>query len=167
VIDWILLSTVAAFAVIAVELDDLAYSIVCLCGAMIGAGVLYYLLGAPYVAVFHILIYGGTITVLLFAVVNLTEERFRRLRPLPVRLTRLPRLTWVEILGIILLVAILGAVLASLSVYTPAGVGTTPSTEVIQQLPRWVWEHRLIDTMAQAFILFVAMLAVHILWWSK
>ncbi len=56
-----------AFALIAVEVKDLFKSILAFTVMNIFLSVVYYLIGAPYVAVFQLSVYAGGVTVLLLA----------------------------------------------------------------------------------------------------
>ena len=71
----ILLILTFVFAILAVELPDLLYSIVSLGGMAVAVGCLFWLLNAPYVAVFQILIYAGAVIVLFVTAVMLTTRR--------------------------------------------------------------------------------------------
>ncbi|RLI39699.1 hypothetical protein DRO64_10190 [Candidatus Bathyarchaeota archaeon] len=48
-------------AVLTVELKDILYSILSFCGMCIVLGVIFWILNAPYVAVFQMLVYAGAI----------------------------------------------------------------------------------------------------------
>ena len=62
-------------ALLTVELKDMLHAVICLCGMCIGIGALFWLLSAPYVAVFQLLVYAGAVIVLFIAVVMLTTRR--------------------------------------------------------------------------------------------
>lgn len=62
------------FATLVVEFEDLLYAIVCLGVMCICIGGLYWLLFAPYVALFQMLIYGGAVVVLFVTVIMLTRR---------------------------------------------------------------------------------------------
>ena len=59
-------------AILTVEFKDLLYAVLCLCGMCITIGALFWLLNAPYVAVFQLLIYAGAVIVLFIVTVMLT-----------------------------------------------------------------------------------------------
>jgi len=61
-------------ALLTVELKDLLYASICLCGACITIGALFWLLNAPYVSVFQLLVYAGAVIVLFIAAVMLTKR---------------------------------------------------------------------------------------------
>jgi len=64
-----------AFALITVELKDILYAILSFCGMCTTIGALFWLLNAPYVAVFQILIYAGAVVTLFLAAVMLTTRK--------------------------------------------------------------------------------------------
>ncbi len=65
------------FAVLTVELKDILYSILSFCGMCIVLGVIFWILNAPYVAVFQMLVYAGAIVAMFIAAVMLTTRRER------------------------------------------------------------------------------------------
>ncbi|MDH5794754.1 MAG: NADH-quinone oxidoreductase subunit J [Candidatus Bathyarchaeota archaeon] len=73
-IEILLIGTVVVLAVLAVELEKLLHSVVCLGGMCVVIGVLFGLLNASYVMVFQLLVYAGATMVLFLAVVMLTER---------------------------------------------------------------------------------------------
>jgi len=64
-----------ALALVTVELRNILYSVLSFCGMCIAIGVIFWLLNAPYVAVFQLLIYAGAIVVLFIAAVMLTTRK--------------------------------------------------------------------------------------------
>jgi NADH-quinone oxidoreductase subunit J len=62
-------------ALLTVELKDMLHAILCMCGMCISIGALFWLLSAPYVAVFQLLVYAGAVIVLFIATVMLTKRR--------------------------------------------------------------------------------------------
>ena len=62
-------------ALLTVECKDLLYAIISFAGMSVCVGALFWLLNAPYVAVFQILIYAGAIIVLFIAAIMLTSRR--------------------------------------------------------------------------------------------
>lgn len=62
-------------ALLTVELKDMLHAVICLCGMCISIGALFWLLGAPYVAVFQLLVYAGAVIVLFIVTVMLTARR--------------------------------------------------------------------------------------------
>ena len=62
-------------ALLTVELKDMLHAVLGLCGMCISIGALFWLLSAPYVAVFQLLVYAGAVIVLFIAVVMLTTRK--------------------------------------------------------------------------------------------
>lgn len=71
----LLLTTVIVMAVLTVEAQELLYAALSLLGMCVALGILYWLLSAPYVAVFQLAIYAGAIIVLFVSVIMLTRRR--------------------------------------------------------------------------------------------
>ena len=65
------------FAILTVELKDVLYAILSFCGMCITVGALFWILNAPYVAVFQLLVYAGAIVALFIAAVMLTTRKER------------------------------------------------------------------------------------------
>lgn len=63
------------FALLTVEVRDILYAILSFCGMCITIGAVFWLLNAPYVAVFQLLIYAGAIVTLFIAAVMLTTRK--------------------------------------------------------------------------------------------
>lgn len=70
----VLLVLVCVLAVLAIELPDLLYAIISLGGMAVTVGSLFWLLHAPYVAVFQVLVYAGAVVVLFIAAIMLTKR---------------------------------------------------------------------------------------------
>ncbi len=62
-------------ALLTVELEDMLHSVISLCGMCITIGALFWLLDAPYVSVFQLLVYAGAVIVLFIATVMLTARK--------------------------------------------------------------------------------------------
>ena len=73
-IEAVLIGAVVVLAVLAVELEKLLHSVVCLGGMCVAIGILFGHLSASYVMVFQLLVYAGATMVLFLAVVMLTER---------------------------------------------------------------------------------------------
>jgi len=71
----ILIIVIASLAIFTVEVKDMLYAVICLCGMCICIGILFGFLGAPYVMVFQLLIYAGAAVVLFVSVVMLTRRK--------------------------------------------------------------------------------------------
>ena len=67
------------FAVLTVELENILYAVLSFCGMCVIIGVIFWILNAPYVAVFQLLVYAGAIVSIFLATVMLTvrKERLR------------------------------------------------------------------------------------------
>ncbi|MEM2914707.1 MAG: NADH-quinone oxidoreductase subunit J [Candidatus Bathyarchaeia archaeon] len=63
------------FAVLTILARDIIYAILFFCLLSVSIGGLYFLLNAPYVAVFQMLIYAGAVVVLFIVAVMLTARR--------------------------------------------------------------------------------------------
>jgi len=70
----ILLATTIVMAVLTVEAKELLYSALGLLGMSVSLGILYWLLFAPYVAVFQLAVYAGAVVVLFVSVIMLTRR---------------------------------------------------------------------------------------------
>jgi len=62
-------------ALLTVELEDLLHASLCLCGMCVSVGALFWLLNAPYVSVFQLLVYAGAVVVFFVAAVMLTTRK--------------------------------------------------------------------------------------------
>ncbi|MGQ9542736.1 MAG: NADH-quinone oxidoreductase subunit J family protein [Candidatus Bathyarchaeia archaeon] len=71
----ILLISTCVFAMLTVEMKDLLHTIISLACMAISLGAIFWLLNAPYVAVFQILVYAGAVIVLFIAAVMLTRRK--------------------------------------------------------------------------------------------
>jgi NADH:ubiquinone oxidoreductase subunit 6 (subunit J) len=66
-------------ALIALEADEIVYGAVALAGSLFGIASLFFLLNAPYVAVFQITVYVGAVAVLiLFTVMLVRQEKWAK-----------------------------------------------------------------------------------------
>jgi NADH:ubiquinone oxidoreductase subunit 6 (subunit J) len=76
-------------AIIAMEADEIVYGAIGLAGSLLGVAALFFLLNAPYVAVFQITVYVGAVAVLiLFTVMLVRQEKWAKEFP-PRSLTKL------------------------------------------------------------------------------
>ena len=71
----ILIIVTLVFSILAVEIKDLLKAILAFMAVNIAMSVIFYILGAPYLSVFQLLIYAGAITILLLATMHAGEER--------------------------------------------------------------------------------------------
>ncbi len=66
-------------AIVALEADEIIYGAIGLAGSLFGVATLFFLLDAPYVAVFQIAVYIGAVAVLiLFTVMLVRQERWAK-----------------------------------------------------------------------------------------
>lgn len=70
----ILLAVVIIAAILAIELRDLIYAAIALAILSVALAGVFWILNAPWVALFQLMIYGGAVTVLLISTVALTER---------------------------------------------------------------------------------------------
>lgn len=70
----ILLAIVIIAAILAIELRDLIYAAISLAVLSIALAGVFWILNAPWVALFQLMIYAGAVTVLLISTVALTER---------------------------------------------------------------------------------------------
>ena len=70
----ILLAIVIIAAILAIELRDLIYASISLAVLSIALAGVFWILNAPWVALFQLMIYAGAVTVLLISTVALTER---------------------------------------------------------------------------------------------
>jgi NADH-quinone oxidoreductase subunit J len=70
-----LLVATCVFTVLTVESKDLLHTVIAFATMSVSLGALFWLLNAPYVAVFQILIYAGAVVVLFIAAVMLTRRK--------------------------------------------------------------------------------------------
>lgn len=71
---FVLLGVVIIMAVVTAEVSELLYAALGLLGMCVSLGILYWLLFAPYVAVFQLAIYAGAVVVLFVSVIMLTRR---------------------------------------------------------------------------------------------
>jgi NADH:ubiquinone oxidoreductase subunit 6 (subunit J) len=62
------------FALLSVETGDLLYAILSFCAMCITIGGFFWILGAPLVAMFQLLVYGGAVVALFIATIMLTTR---------------------------------------------------------------------------------------------
>jgi len=156
----ILFGLLIVFSLLAVELDNLTYSIISLAIVGVVLGIIFFTLGAVYVSMLQILIYGGAITILFFTLVSLTEEKGK-----PRILT--PMIKGLEVPGIFLLVVSLCLFLGLMTLYSIFEGIYTPIPEITENFSNWIWNYRLTDTLTQAFVMFSALIGILVIWWSK
>jgi NADH:ubiquinone oxidoreductase subunit 6 (subunit J) len=94
-------------AIVALEADEIVYGAIGLAGSLFGVATMFFLLNAPYVAVFQVTVYVGAIAVLiLFTVMLVRQEKWAK-EVAPTSLTRLVgALTGVAIAGTLAFAAV-------------------------------------------------------------
>jgi NADH-quinone oxidoreductase subunit J len=102
-------------AIVALEAEEIVYGAIGLAGSLFGVAALFFLLDAPYVAVFQIAVYIGAVAVLiLFTVMLVRQERWYKELPA----TSLSRLAGI-LTGLAIIIAFAFAVVSTdLSSYT-------------------------------------------------
>jgi NADH-quinone oxidoreductase subunit J len=68
-----LLATLLAF--LAVEASKMLYAVISFSGMCMAIGALFWVLNAPYVAVFQLLIYAGAVMILFLVTIMLTSQK--------------------------------------------------------------------------------------------
>jgi NADH:ubiquinone oxidoreductase subunit 6 (subunit J) len=63
------------FAVFTIEVKNVLHAVIGFCGMCVTIGGLFWLLNAPYVSVFQILIYAGAVVAIFLAAVMLTTSK--------------------------------------------------------------------------------------------
>ena len=109
-------------AIVALEAKEIVYGAIGLAGSLFGVAALFFLLDAPYVAVFQIAVYIGAVAVLiLFTVMLVREEKWAKEVPA----TSLTKIAG-AITGFAIAAALVAAaVLTNLGQYTTITIGAT------------------------------------------
>ncbi|MEN2974619.1 MAG: NADH-quinone oxidoreductase subunit J [Candidatus Caldarchaeales archaeon] len=76
----ILIISIVCFSILTVEVKSLIHAVIFFALMCIMTGVLFWILGAYYVAVFQMLVYVGAMVVLFLAVIMLTHREERELK---------------------------------------------------------------------------------------
>lgn len=63
------------FALLAVEEKRILYAVMSFSGMCITIGALFWILNAPYVAVFQLLVYAGAVVTIFLAAIMLTSQK--------------------------------------------------------------------------------------------
>ena len=71
----VLMGATIVLAISAIELKTLLHAAISFSGMCITIGALFWLLDAPYAAVFQILVYAGAVTMIFLAAVMLTTRK--------------------------------------------------------------------------------------------
>ena len=70
-----LMAVTVLLAVLAIEAKTVLHAVIYFCGMCISIGAIFWLLNAPYVAVFQVLIYAGAVVAIFLAAVMLTTRK--------------------------------------------------------------------------------------------
>jgi len=94
-------------AIVALEAEEIVYGAIGLAGSLFGVATLFFLLDAPYVAVFQVTVYVGAVAVLiLFTVMLVRQEKWAK-EVAPTSLTRIAgALTGVAVAGAVAFAAV-------------------------------------------------------------
>ena len=89
-------------ALVALEADEIVYGAIGLAGSLFGVAALFFLLNAPYVAVFQVTVYIGAVAVLiLFTVMLVRQEKWAK---------EVAPTSWTKIVGALSGIAVAGAI---------------------------------------------------------
>jgi NADH-quinone oxidoreductase subunit J len=155
----LLLGAACAFALLAVELRDILHAVLALLGMSVCLAGLFWLMSAPFVAIFQLLIYGGAIVALFIVTVTLTGARATQAG------TGGRDGLWVMGTAVSAGIVVLVYALVRLRPFQtfafaplpPLFAPASPSV-VMQQVSQFLWGYRGLDLIAQAFVLFAAAL---------
>jgi NADH:ubiquinone oxidoreductase subunit 6 (subunit J) len=94
-------------ALVALEADEIVYGAIGLAGSLFGVAALFFLMNAPYVAVFQVAVYVGAVAVLILFTVMLVRQEKRAKEAAPTSLTRIVGvLTGFSVAGAVILAAV-------------------------------------------------------------
>ena len=130
-----ILTVVLSF--LAVELEDLFKSIIAFCLAEVSLAVVFYLIGAPLVAVFQLAIYAGAVTVLFLVTLHTIGGAAEK-----------PKMN----IPAIAIALLLLAVIAFISIFALSPL-TTLQHDLRPPLETYLWTYRGLDILVQAFII--------------
>lgn len=142
---WVSLGGVVVFAVLAVILSDMLKSILSLTIASVSLAVYFYLLGAPYAAVFEAIVAAGLITVLFLFTVSLADTRaVERLEDRKATLVGVFALAFV-------------AIVAFLWVSYVGALGVAPQSN-FGDIGDALWIGRSVDVLAVTILIFIGVI---------
>ena len=109
----------------ALEADEIVYGAIGLAGSLFGVATLFFLLNAPYVAVFQVTVYVGAVAVLiLFTVMLVRQEKWAK---------EVAPASWTRILGALSGAAVAGTIIyAAVSSGLPSGTGIQNTSDFLQ-----------------------------------
>jgi NADH:ubiquinone oxidoreductase subunit 6 (subunit J) len=77
VLQLVLMFFALVLAFLTVEVKRILYAVISFSGMCVAIGALFWILDAPYVAVFQILIYAGAVVTIFLAAIMLTSQKER------------------------------------------------------------------------------------------
>ena len=109
----------------ALEADEIVYGAIGLAGSLFGVATLFFLLNAPYVAVFQVTVYVGAVAVLiLFTVMLVRQEKWAR---------EVAPASWTRIVGALSGAAVAGTIIyAAVSSGLPSGTSIQNTSDFLQ-----------------------------------
>ena len=75
-----LIASPIAFAILSIEVKNLFHAVISFALMCISIGAIFWILNAPYLAVFQLAIYAGAVVALLLATVTLTVGKEREMK---------------------------------------------------------------------------------------
>lgn len=110
--------------------------------------VIFYILGAPYIAVFQLAIYAGAIAVLFLATLHTTKGRV-----MGKNLSLATNLLLASLLFIIVLAF-------SINIIDAFNIANPPQSYPLEEKPFFLWTYRSFDIIVQGFLLLATVTAV-------
>jgi NADH-quinone oxidoreductase subunit J len=139
---------IVAFTLLAITRRNIMHAIVYLAGSFIATALLFYLLGAPFLAILEVVIYAGAIMVLFLFIVMMLEIKRDELTLWPFLRRWLPALAMAGIAFIVLFVFLL------------LGSGSRELLPLVTASPltfgRFIFEKYWLGVEIASFLLFVA-----------
>ncbi len=155
-----LLVMTCGFAILTVELPNLLYAAIALFGMSVSLGGLFWLLRAPYVAVFQLLVYAGAVVALFVVIIMLTvggrvEEETRRMDKIGAAGI------FISAIAASLALMVIQSWSFPLFGYTSYEINFVRALAdtVGKKVSHLLWTDRALDLIAQAFLLLTAALA--------
>ncbi|MEM3382880.1 MAG: NADH-quinone oxidoreductase subunit J [Nitrososphaerales archaeon] len=142
------LVTLIILAFLVVEVKDLLRALALFIMMSSVLSVIFYILGAPYIAVFQLAIYAGAIAVLFLATLHTTKGRI---------MGKNLSLTLNLILAFLLLFMILAF---SINIIDALNLVNPPQNYPLEEKPFFLWTYRSLDIIIQGFLLLATVTAV-------
>ena len=137
--------------ILSIEFRNLLRAILSFAGGNVVLSAILYLLGAPYLAVFQLLIYAGAVTILFLVTIHVGEEREEA------RDTIFTKLQILSIIFAVLLIAIL-------LIHSPRIIEGVKAPLLglmsFEEHPEFLWVNRWLDLLIQAFIILVVVASI-------